>query len=71
DTAILLAELGLGHAVVPALPGWRGPGHPSLRFIPIPAIPALSAGWAIRKWDALSPFARAFADTVTQSCART
>ncbi|MER5927280.1 LysR family transcriptional regulator [Streptomyces mirabilis] len=71
DTAILLAELGLGHAVVPALPGWRGPGHPSLRFIPIPAIPALSAGWAVRKWDALSPLARAFADTVTQSCTRT
>lgn len=71
DTAILLAELGLGHAVVPALPGWRGPGHPSLRFIPIPAIPALSAGWAVRKWDALSPLARAFADTVTQNCART
>ncbi|MEV4869393.1 LysR family transcriptional regulator [Streptomyces syringium] len=69
DTAILLAELGLGHAVVPALPGWRGPGHPSLRFIPIPAVPALSAGWAVRKWDALAPFARAFADTVTQSCA--
>ncbi|MER6377215.1 LysR family transcriptional regulator [Streptomyces mirabilis] len=71
DTAILLAELGLGHAVVPALPGWRRPGHPSLRFIPIPAIPALSAGWAVRKWDALSPLARAFADTVTQNCART
>lgn len=49
DTAILLAELGLGHAVVPAL----------------------SAGWAVRKWDALSPLARAFADTVTQNCART
>ncbi|WP_370423680.1 LysR family transcriptional regulator [Streptomyces sp. QH1-20] len=69
DTAILLAELGLGHAVVPALPGWRGPGHPSLRFIPVPAVPALSAGWAVRKWDALTPFARAFADTVTRSCA--
>ncbi|MER6202757.1 LysR family transcriptional regulator, partial [Streptomyces sp. NPDC001586] len=26
DTALLLAELGLGHAVVPALPGWQVPG---------------------------------------------
>jgi DNA-binding transcriptional LysR family regulator len=64
DTAILLAELGLGHAVVPALPGWRGPAHPSLRFVPIPDLPALSAGWAVRKWNALAPPARVFADLV-------
>ncbi|MDH6126482.1 LysR family transcriptional regulator [Kitasatospora sp. GP82] len=69
DTAILLAELGLGHAIVPALPGWRGPGHPGLRLVPIPALPALWAGWAVRGWDALSPLARAFADTVTRNCA--
>ncbi|MFH8926690.1 LysR family transcriptional regulator [Streptomyces pristinaespiralis] len=64
DTAILLAELGVGHAVVPALPGWSGSAHPSLRFVPIPELPALSAGWAVRQWDALSPLARAFADMV-------
>lgn len=45
DTAILLAELGLGHAVVPALPAWSGPGHPDLRLIPIPALlPSQRAG---------------------------
>ncbi|MFF9819728.1 LysR family transcriptional regulator [Streptomyces sp. NPDC014006] len=70
DTAILLAELGLGHAVVPTLPEWTGPGHPDLRLIPIPALPALTAGWAVRRWDALSPLARAFAETVAQRCAR-
>ncbi|GGY08157.1 hypothetical protein GCM10010510_62650 [Streptomyces anandii JCM 4720] len=70
DTAILLAELGLGHAVVPTLPEWTGPRHPDLRLIPIPALPALTAGWAVRRWDALSPLARAFADTVAHHCAR-
>ncbi|WP_432038259.1 LysR family transcriptional regulator [Streptomyces cucumeris] len=66
DTAILLAELGLGHAVVPALPGWREPvvAHPALRLIPIPSLPPLAAGWAVRRWDALSPVAVEFAETV-------
>ncbi|MEY9872962.1 DNA-binding transcriptional LysR family regulator [Streptacidiphilus sp. MAP12-33] len=70
DTAILLAELGLGHAVVPVLPAWLGPDHPDLRLIPLPALPALTAGWAARRWDALSPLALAFADTVAHHCGR-
>ncbi|MET9610712.1 LysR family transcriptional regulator [Streptomyces sp. NPDC006512] len=69
DTAILLAELGLGCAIVPALPGWRGPRHTGLRLVPIPALPELGAGWAVRRWDALSPLARTFADTVAHNCA--
>ncbi|WP_052390311.1 LysR family transcriptional regulator [Streptomyces sp. NRRL B-24484] len=68
DTAILLAELGLGRAVVPTLPAWSGPGHPDLRLIPLPGLPALTAGWAVRRWDALSPPARAFAETVEHHC---
>ncbi|MFG3495539.1 LysR family transcriptional regulator [Streptomyces sp. NPDC047928] len=68
DTAVLLAELGLGHAIVPALPGWSGPGHPDLRLVPIPALPPLAVGWAVRRWAALPPLARAFADTVAQHC---
>ncbi|WP_435228986.1 LysR family transcriptional regulator [Streptomyces sp. Tue6028] len=67
DTAVLLAGLGLGHAVVPALPGW-GTGRDGLRFVPVPALPPLPVGWAVRQWDALSPAARAFADTVTRHC---
>lgn len=70
DTAILLAELGLGQAVVPALPEWQGPGHPGLRLIPLPALPVLTAGWAVRRWDTLSPLALTFADTVAHHCAR-
>ncbi|MEV0523489.1 LysR family transcriptional regulator [Streptomyces sp. NPDC050439] len=68
DTALLLAELGLGHALVPDLPGWRGPGHPDLCLIPVPELPTLWTGWAVRRWDALSPLAKTFADTVSRNC---
>ncbi|WP_035841388.1 LysR family transcriptional regulator [Kitasatospora azatica] len=67
DTAILLAELGLGHAVVPTLPGWRPADHPALRFVPIPHLPPLTVGWAVRQWDALSPLAREFAQLVERT----
>ncbi|CAL9476720.1 LysR family transcriptional regulator [Streptomyces sp. Tu 3180] len=71
DTALLLAELGLGRAVVPALPGHAVPGEEGpLRLVPIRALRPLSVGWAVRRWDALTPLARAFADTVTDSCRR-
>ncbi|NEW77637.1 LysR family transcriptional regulator [Streptomyces rhizosphaericus] len=68
DTALLLAELGLGCAVVPALPGLPVPGDDGpLRLVPIPALPPLPVGWAARRWDALPPLARAFADTVART----
>lgn len=71
DTALLLAELGLGRAVVPALPGLDVPAEGgALRLVPLPAVPPLTVGWAVRRWDALSPAARAFADTVLDSCRR-
>ena len=66
DTALLLAELGVGRAVVPALSGLTVPGEGALRLIPVPALRGLRVGWAVRRWDALSPAARAFADTVTE-----
>ncbi|MEV3920292.1 LysR family transcriptional regulator [Actinomadura coerulea] len=63
DTALLLAELDLGQAILPALPGWgEGPGD--VRLVPIPELPPLAAGWAARRWDALSPLAVEFAETV-------
>ncbi|CAM5480868.1 LysR family transcriptional regulator [Streptomyces canus] len=68
DTALMLAELGLGRAVVPALPGLDVPGRGDLRLVPVPALRPLSVGWAVRRWDALSPPARAFADTVSDTC---
>ncbi|WP_329255634.1 LysR family transcriptional regulator [Streptomyces sp. NBC_01478] len=68
DTALLLAGLGLGRAVVPAFPGLREDGE--LRLVPLPALRPLAVGWAVRRWDALSPPARAFADTVVECCAK-
>ncbi|MGC0313844.1 LysR family transcriptional regulator [Kitasatospora acidiphila] len=64
DTAMLLAGLDAGTAVVPALPGWQATEHPSLRLIPIPGLPPLAVGWAVRQWDALSRPALEFAETV-------
>ncbi|MEU9838225.1 LysR family transcriptional regulator [Actinomadura sp. NPDC048032] len=63
DTALLLAELDLGQAILPALPGW-GAGPGDVRLVPIPELPPLTAGWAARRWDALSPLAVEFAETV-------
>jgi DNA-binding transcriptional LysR family regulator len=69
DTALLLAELGLGCAVVPAVPDLVVPrGEGPVRLIPLPALRPLAVGWAVRRWDALSPIARVFADTVAESC---
>lgn len=65
DTALLLAELGVGHAVVPQLPGLQAAAPPALRLIPIAGLPPLATGWAVRRWAALSPAAVAFAETVT------
>ncbi|MFJ3819995.1 LysR family transcriptional regulator [Streptomyces nodosus] len=66
DTAVLLVELGVGHAVVPDLPGWPSPAGSGLRFVPVPELPPLTVGWAVRRWDTLSVSARAFADTVAR-----
>ncbi|MEU4821917.1 LysR family transcriptional regulator [Actinomadura sp. NPDC023710] len=63
DTALLLAELDLGQAILPALPGWGG-GPGDVRLVPIPELPPLTAGWAARRWDALTPLAVEFAETV-------
>ncbi|MCC9742980.1 LysR family transcriptional regulator [Streptomyces sp. MNU89] len=66
DTAVLLAELGLGHALVPAMPGPPPRARPPR---PRPGAAPLWVGWAVRQWEALSPLARAFADAVDRSLA--
>ncbi|WP_208899407.1 LysR family transcriptional regulator [Streptomyces incarnatus] len=66
DTALQLAELGVGRAVVPAVPGLPVPGEGDLRLVPLPGLRPLPVGWAVRRWDALSPPARAFAHTVAE-----
>jgi DNA-binding transcriptional LysR family regulator len=65
DTAILLAELGVGHAILPALPGIRDNSASPIRTIPIPALDPLTVGWAARQWNLLSPPATEFAELVT------
>jgi DNA-binding transcriptional LysR family regulator len=64
DTAILLVELGVGHAILPALPRLAVPTGSPLRTVPIPALNPLAVGWAARQWAALSPLATEFADLV-------
>ena len=64
DTAILLAELGIGHAIVPALPRLAGLSDNPVRTVPIPALDPLTVGWAVRQWNALSPLATEFAELV-------
>jgi DNA-binding transcriptional LysR family regulator len=64
DTSILLAELGIGHAVLPALPRLVLSPDSPVRAVPIPGLTPITVGWAVRKWNALSPFATEFADLV-------
>ena len=67
DTALLLAELGMGHAIVPRVPG-TPTADSAVRLVPLRGIPPLPVGWAARSWDALSPAARSFARTVSRTC---
>ncbi|MCW2912446.1 MAG: putative LysR-family transcriptional regulator [Actinomycetia bacterium] len=64
DTAILLAELGIGHAVLPALPRLVLSPDSPVRAVPIPDLTPITVGWAVRQWNALSPSATEFADLV-------
>jgi DNA-binding transcriptional LysR family regulator len=64
DTATLLAELGIGHAILPALPRLTHPSPSPVRTIPIPALVPLTVGWAARQWNVLSPLAAEFAELV-------
>jgi DNA-binding transcriptional LysR family regulator len=64
DTATLLAELGIGHAILPALPRLTDPAASPIRTIPIPALDPLTVGWAVRQWNVLSPLATEFAELV-------
>ncbi|GAB2568490.1 LysR family transcriptional regulator [Nocardia heshunensis] len=64
NTAALLAGLGTGHALVPAL-GYDGG---DVRLLPVPFVPPLAVGWAARRWAGLPPLAREFAGLVEANC---
>lgn len=71
DTAVLLAELGIGHAILPALPRLRQVASDLVRTVPIPDLTPIVVGWAARQWQALGPLATEFADTVATSLSPT
>lgn len=64
DTAMRLVEVGLGHAIVPAL--WVDDlgDHRRLRAVPVNGIDPVTFGWFARRWDALNPIALAFISEV-------
>src|SRR5262249_52326935 len=64
DTATLLAELGIGHPLLPALPRPTAPTDTPARTPPTPALDPPPVGWAVRQWNALSPLAAEFAELV-------
>jgi DNA-binding transcriptional LysR family regulator len=64
DTAVLLVELGIGHAVLPGLPRLAVPADGPVRAVPVPALGPLTVGWAVRRWDGLGPLATEFAELV-------
>ena len=65
-TALLLAELAVGHAIVPRVPGPL-PVDGALRLVPVRGLPPVSVGWAARSWAALPSTARTFAETVSRN----
>jgi DNA-binding transcriptional LysR family regulator len=65
DTAVLLVELGLGYALVPAIHGWNFAKEGRVRAVPIDALKGVTFGWAARRWRSLSPLALDFVRTMT------
>jgi DNA-binding transcriptional LysR family regulator len=59
-TAILYVELGLGHAVVPAVQAAALAKRVELRALPIRGLPPMPLGWAARDFGLLSTAAHEF-----------
>jgi DNA-binding transcriptional LysR family regulator len=66
DTAKVFVELGLGHAIVPAVHAHNFAKGGTVKAVPIADLPAVSIGWAFRHWQHLSPSAREFASLMDQ-----
>jgi len=60
DTAGIFVELGLGHAVVPAVHAWHFVQGRKLSSIPIHGLEAVPVGWAMRRWSHLPRAAKEF-----------
>jgi DNA-binding transcriptional LysR family regulator len=66
DTAKIFVELGLGHAIVPAVQAHNFALSGTVKAVPVTDLPAVSIGWAFRHWHHLSPSAQTFAGMVDQ-----
>lgn len=69
DTARIFVELGLGQAIVPAVQARHFEDGGMVKAVLITDLPALTIGWAFRRWDHLSPMAREFVMTVDRGLA--
>ncbi len=69
DTAIHLVELGVGHAIVPALWIHDLQRHRRLDALPIHGLEPVTFGWAARTWDVVPDYAKTFASMVNDGIA--
>ena len=69
DTAILLAGLGLGKAIAPALHGVNLAEEHGVTAIPIKGVPPVTFGWAARRWKSLGGPARDFVELFREEMA--
>ncbi len=67
DTAHVFVQLGLGHAIVPAMQGHHFQQGGGVTVIPIEGLPPLQLGWATRQFRLLPPVAHDFMTIFTET----
>lgn len=70
DTAKIFVELGLGHAIVPAMQAHNFVESGAVKAVLIEDLPPVSIGWAFRHWRHLSSAAREFVAIVDRELAK-
>jgi DNA-binding transcriptional LysR family regulator len=70
DTAKIFVEIGLGHAIVPAVHAHNFEKSGPVKAVLIADLPPVSIGWAFRHWQHLSPAAREFVAIANQEIER-
>jgi DNA-binding transcriptional LysR family regulator len=67
DTAHVFVELGLGHAIVPAIQGRSFVRSGTVKTIAILGLPPIPIGWAARTFRLLPPVSVAFMDILAET----
>jgi DNA-binding transcriptional LysR family regulator len=70
DTAHVFVEIGLGHAIVPAVHGRSFEQSGGVKAIPIRGLAPILVGWAARSFRFLPPVAEAFMGAVAANARR-